>query len=74
MLVAGSPSRRQPTGDHFTSEEELLIVLVDERAWTREALARALEEAGRELRVLRFGGLSELTGVVQQIGKTFGFA
>jgi hypothetical protein len=44
--------------------------LVDERAWTREALARALEEACRELRVLRFGGLPELTGVVQQIGKT----
>ena len=44
------------------------LLLVDERAWTREALARALEAACREFHVLRFGDASELVEVAQQIG------
>jgi DNA-binding NarL/FixJ family response regulator len=43
------------------------LLLVDERAWTREALARALEAACREFHVLRFGDASELVEA-QQIG------
>jgi DNA-binding NarL/FixJ family response regulator len=45
-----------------------IILLVDERAWTREALARALEAVRRDIRVLRFRNCSELRGEGDQAG------
>lgn len=41
-------------------DEGITILLVDPRAWTREALARSLEKASRDLRVLRFAEVTEL--------------
>jgi DNA-binding NarL/FixJ family response regulator len=68
MSGSDDQPRPQRTGDHPGRKQETLILLVDERAWTREALARALEAACRELRVLRFGDASELAEAVQQAG------
>jgi DNA-binding NarL/FixJ family response regulator len=41
-------------------KQEAVILLVDQRAWTREALAGALETLGRDVRVFQFGDCSEL--------------
>jgi DNA-binding NarL/FixJ family response regulator len=48
-------------------KREAIILLVDERAWTREAFARALEALGRDVRVFRFGNCSELGGHGYQV-------
>ena len=39
---------------------ELTVLLVDARAWTREAFAHALESAGKDFRVLCVGDVAEL--------------
>jgi len=59
--------RRNPVGNsegpraRRKQERTVTILLVDGRAWTREALARALEKAGRDLRVLPFGSVAEMS-------------
>jgi DNA-binding NarL/FixJ family response regulator len=45
-----------------------MILLVDAHAWTREAIARGLEVTTRDLRVLRFADLSELSGTETRTG------
>jgi DNA-binding NarL/FixJ family response regulator len=54
--------RRNGSADNPANEPATTVLLVDARAWTREALARGLEVAARDLRVLRFADLSELPG------------
>jgi DNA-binding NarL/FixJ family response regulator len=43
-------------------------LLVDAHAWTREAIARGLEVSSRDLRVLRYADLSELSGAEARTG------
>lgn len=53
-------SKRDHAGEHRSRDRTITVMLVDARPWTREALARALEMASRDLRVLRFGDAGDL--------------
>jgi DNA-binding NarL/FixJ family response regulator len=55
-------ARRNGSAANPANERATTVLLVEERAWTREALARGLEVAARDLRVLRFADLSEVPG------------
>jgi two-component system nitrate/nitrite response regulator NarL len=55
-------AKRNGSADDRANERVTTVLLVDARAWTREALARGLEVASRDLRVLRFADLSEIPG------------
>jgi DNA-binding NarL/FixJ family response regulator len=55
-------------GDRPARQQGITILLVDTRPWTREALARALETACRDLRVLRFGDAADLAQAGAQGG------
>ena len=51
---------RKSTGAYRLRERRITVLLVDIRAWTREAVGRALEKASRGIRVLRFGDVSDI--------------
>ena len=53
-------SKREQAGEHRSRDRTITVMLVDARPWTREAFARALEMASRDLRVLRFGDANDL--------------
>lgn len=57
--------KRQRLKDRSSEPEELTVLLVDARPWTREALARGLETA---CKVLRLGGPSDLAQADAQGG------
>jgi DNA-binding NarL/FixJ family response regulator len=52
------------------SSKRTTVLLVDDRAWAREALAHTLEETDRHLRVLRVSTLSDLAGIQTPKGQT----
>ena len=65
MMEAGGSGRRQDIArqhDFVNSagEQATTVLLVDAHVWTREAIARGLEMALQDLRVLRFANVSEL--------------
>src|SRR5262245_47241598 len=63
MVVPEDPKanlQRPRAGDHREPDGGLTLLLVDPRAWSREALAGALQRAGRNVRVLRLGATTEL--------------
>jgi DNA-binding NarL/FixJ family response regulator len=65
-MEAGGSGRRQAVtrrrgfANSRAGEEATTVLLVDAHAWTREAVARGLEMALQDLRVLRFANVSEL--------------
>lgn len=61
---AGGAQRRS----RCQRQRGMTIFLVDQRPWTREGLARALETASRDLRVVRLAEAAELTHGHAQIG------
>jgi DNA-binding NarL/FixJ family response regulator len=64
MMEAGGSGRRQDVRQHdfvnSAGEQATTVLLVDAHVWTREAIARGLEMALQDLRVLRFANVSEL--------------
>jgi two-component system nitrate/nitrite response regulator NarL len=60
--------RRNGSAENPANDRVTTVLLVDARAWTREALACGLEVASRDLRVLRFADFSELPGAELPIG------
>jgi DNA-binding NarL/FixJ family response regulator len=46
----------------------MTVLLIDGRAWTREALARGLEATSPDLRVLGFAGVCDIAGAEPQTG------
>jgi DNA-binding NarL/FixJ family response regulator len=64
-MEAGGSDRRQAVARQHAlansaGEQATTVLLVDANAWTREAVARGLEMALQDLRVLRFANVSEL--------------
>lgn len=68
MTKAGGSRRHQtvarqhgfPNSRSRAAERATMVLLVDAHVWTREAVARGLEIASQDLRVLRFADVSEL--------------
>jgi DNA-binding NarL/FixJ family response regulator len=68
---AGGSRRHRiaPGRDRAARDKGISVLLVDARPWTREALARALEAACRDLRVLCFDDASDLAQASPQEGE-----
>lgn len=60
MTTSYAEPRPHSEGDYPVQQKAIVVLLVDQRAWTREALARALEAACGDLRVQCFEDASNL--------------
>jgi DNA-binding NarL/FixJ family response regulator len=63
--VKEGPAGSEPNGakdaHSISYRRKIVVLLVDARPWTREAVALALESSGRDIRVARFSNVADLS-------------